>query len=95
MRSVAPVWLFTSSEVEVTSPEITLKNESLPKLGSMWDLKINRAACLEESNGISFPVVVNSGLASCGDGATLSMKPIMRPLPMFFFALMQNTGNTS
>jgi hypothetical protein len=40
------------------------------------------------------PSVVISGLASSGEGATLSIKPIIRPLPIFFLADITTQGKT-
>ncbi|MBV6406452.1 MAG: hypothetical protein GFGODING_03242 [Flavobacteriales bacterium] len=92
MRSLAPVLSFTSSVPAFTSPLITLKKVIQPVRGSSTLLKVKSTGGPSARQGRPPSPSNGAGGISTALGATLSMKPISRPLPMLRRALRQNTG---
>ncbi|MNY70131.1 hypothetical protein D3C86_2082030 [compost metagenome] len=71
-----------------------MKNDNFPKCGSTKVLKMNSLVGPVGVIGTSLSLSDFSGGISTAEGATLSIKPINRPLPMFFLPARQKTGNT-
>jgi len=93
--SISPFLEFSSLSFCLISPDFTLKKLICPKFGSYTVLKINSTVGAFTLHSTDLPSTLCSGFKSAADGATLSINPINRPVPISFSAEMQNTGNNS